>query len=479
MSAAAEQTLLESKTTVGRSTTSVPALVERRALRAQRAEHTPSHIPWKVIGGVAVVALAGLAAVAGVEGWHSEPVASAAANPHGESAAKTVTIARPAPATNSNVVLPATFRPWQTATLHARVSGFLTAWHRDLGSTVKAGELLAEIETPELDQEVAEGEALAREADAAAMQARAERTEAEADLQVAEAQLLRVKAELELAKSQLARRQQLLANRATSQEEVDTYQRQVEAGTASLTAAGADISRRRTNLETRAAIIAAREAAAKSRQSNVERLKELQSFKRIVAPFGGVITSRTAEVGMLVTAGKDTLFVVEDLSKIRVQLNVPQTYAMQTAPGVLASISLPESQLPPVQGEITRIAESVNSSSRTMLAEIELDNAMHHFRPGSYAQVTLAAPQNGASWTVPTNTITMRTNGPHIALVNDQDQIEIKHVTLGRDLGNRVVVAEGIRGGERLVVNPADELKSGVRVEFDRRPEAVQKVADR
>src|SRR5439155_3394102 len=102
---------------------------------------------------------------------------------------------------------------------------------------------------------------------------------------------------------------------------------------------------------------------------------------------------------------------------------------------------------------------------RTMLAEIELDNVAIHFQPGSYAQVTLATPQNGAAWTIPTNTISMRANGPHVALVNEQGQIEIRRVTLGRDLGNRVVVADGIRGDDRLVVNPSDDLTSGLTVQ--------------
>jgi multidrug efflux pump subunit AcrA (membrane-fusion protein) len=398
---------------------------------------------------------------------------------HAEHAAKTVTVTSPTPASTTSVVLPATFRAWQSAALYARANGYLTAWHHDLGSSVRAGEVLAEIETPELDQEVAQNEALASEAAAAAIQAQAERIEAQADLKVAEAQLARVQAEYELSRSQLVRREGLMKSRSISQEEYDTFQRQVEARAAEVTAAQSDVLRRRTNLDTHSAIIQAREAAAKSRRANVDRLKELQSFKRIVAPFDGTITSRTAEVGMLVTAGKEALFTVEDLSRIRVQLNVPQTYAMQTAPGVIATISLPESNAPKVQAAITRIADSVDSTSRTMLAEIELDNTANHFQPGSYAQVTLATPQNATQWTIPTNTIAMRVNGPHIVLVNEQNQIEIQPVTLGRDLGNRVVVSDGIRGNERLVVNPSDELANGLHVEINRRAEAGEKVAQR
>lgn len=393
-------------------------------------------------------------------------------------APRTVTIDRPSSAATASVVLPATVRAWQTTTLHSRVSGYLAAWHKDFGSRVKAGELLAEIETPELDEELAQGKALVSEAAAAVVQARAERVEAQADLVVAEAQLVRVQAESKLARSQLVRREKLLTKQVVSQEEFDAFQTQAEVRMAEGSAAESDISRRRTNLETRDAIIGAREAIAKSRQANVDRLNELQRFKRIVAPFDGIVTRRTAEIGMLVTAGKESLFVVEDLSRVRVQVNVPQTYALQTTAGVKASISLPESAASAVQGTITRVAESVDSTSRTMLAEIELENASHSFQPGSYAQVTLTTSQNSAEWTIPANTLQMRVDGPHVALVNEQNTIEMKRVRLGRDLGARIVVVDGIRGDERLVVNPGDGLVSGVRIQINaprQGPEVAQR----
>jgi multidrug efflux pump subunit AcrA (membrane-fusion protein) len=390
-----------------------------------------------------------------------------------------VKVDRPQAAGQSSVVLPATFRPWQATTLHARVSGYLKAWHRDLGARVKAGDLLAEIETPELDQELAEGEALAREAASAALQAEAELIEARADLKVAESQVARIQAELELVKSQLVRREKLLATRAIPQEEYDTFFRQAEARAAELEAAKSDVARRRANLETRAAIIEVRRATAKSRQANVARLQELQTFKRIVAPFDGVVMRRTAEVGMLVTAAQDSLFAIEDMSRVRVQINVPQTYAMQTRPGVSAVINLPDSGLGGVQGEVTRIAESVDAASRTMLAEIELDNSALYLQPGSYAQVTLSLPQNGAGWTIPTNTVSMRVEGPHVAVVNEENKIELKPVVLGRDFGSRVAVLEGIRGAERLVVNPSDDLVSGAVVKIAASAAAAQEVAQR
>jgi len=413
---------------------------------------------WTLMGSAFVVAGAAIA----YQPWNASSVTHSAAP---EIEVRMVDVQRPVLTTSSSVVLPATFRPWQTASLAARVSGYLGAWHKDLGDQVQAGELLAEIETPELDQEVATAEASTREADAAVLQAKAEKTEADADLKSAEAQLARVQSELALARSQLARREKLVASRVITQEEFDTFTRDVEARTAIVAAAESDVVRRRMNLETRMAIIEARVATARSRQSNVDRLRELQVFKRIVAPFDGRVTRRTAETGMLVTAGREELFVLEDMSRIRVQIQVPQTYAMQTAPGVTASIRVPESAMKSVTGTITRTSSSVNSASRTMLAEIELENEGLHLQPGSYAQVTLNTQHVNSSWTIPTNTIVMKVEGPHVAVVDEQGQVELRRVSLGRDLGSRVVVNSGLLGSEQLVVNPSDDLSTGQSVQ--------------
>lgn len=461
----------------GRTSTAVPLLVGRSQTNLPTSEKPRPRRSWRPFAA-GLVLVAAAAATAANRPWKLLSAAPVSAESDGLVVPRKVDIARPAADATANVVLPATFRPWQTATLYARVNGYLKTWRPDLGATVKEGELLAEIETPELDRELAQGEALVKEANAAVVQAQAEREEAQADLKVAEAQLGRVQAEADLAKSQLSRREKLLASRSVSQEEYETAQRQVEARVADVAAAESDIVRRRTNLATRAAIIDSREATAKSRQSNVDRLNELQRFKRIVAPFDGVVTRRAAEVGMLVTAGTDSLYVVEDMSRVRVQMHVPQAYAAQTGIGVVASISLPESTRQAVEATITRVSDSVDATSRTMLAEIELDNSRHHFQPGSYAQVKLITRQAGTSWTIPTNTLSMWVSGPHVAVVDDRDQIVIKRVTLGRDLGRRVVVAEGIRGDERLVVNPGDDLVDGVVVQATSR-ESDQRVVQR
>jgi RND family efflux transporter MFP subunit len=169
---------------------------------------------------------------------------------------------------------------------------------------------------------------------------------------------------------------------------------------------------------------------------------------------------------MLVTAGKESLFTLEDMSRVRVQVNVPQAYAAQTMPGTSATVHVPEAMAKPTVGTVTRIAEGVDATTRTMVAEIELENAGRRFQPGSYAQAALTTSPDAASWTIPTNTVQMRVEGPHVAVVDDRGAIELRHVTLGRDLGRRIVVVDGIHGGERLVVNPGDDLASGTLVQL-------------
>ncbi|HVX12317.1 MAG TPA: efflux RND transporter periplasmic adaptor subunit [Pirellulales bacterium] len=465
-------------------TTGAPATIGKRSqsIRAYQPRRKPQS--WKTwlrnvwVWAAAVVAITGGASYGLLHARSSGKVA-AGEDADGANRLKIVRIARPEEAERAPVVLPATVRPWQTTTLHARVSGYLKAWHYDLGARVKAGDLLAEIDTPELDQELAEGKALAREAAAAAVQARAERTEADADLKVAEGQLARLKADLELVKSQLVRREKLVVNGAVTREEYDTFRKQTEARTADVAAAQSDVDRRRANLATRDAIIDVREATSKSRESNVGRLSELQTFKRIVAPFDGVVMRRTAEVGMLVTSGQDALFVIEDNHRVRVQVSVPQTYAGQTQPGVTAEIHIPEAATGDVSATVTRIAESVDPASRTMLAEIELENGGRRLQPGSYVQVQLTLPHAEVAWTIPSSALAMRVDGPHVAVVDERDQIAMKSVRLGRDLGSRVVVLQGISGDERLVVNPGEDLTSGSRVRVNEGREPAGELAQR
>ena len=423
----------------------------------QAAKRSGIVLSWPLVMAVVIVAVSTT-----VKPWRWIATQSAVELP--TAALPLVQVTQPVAATTTSVTLPGTVRPWQTTSLHARVNGFLKGWYFDLGAEVHKGDLLAEIDTPELDEELAQNTALAREAEAAVVQARAERVEAEADLKVAQAELSRVQAELNLANNQLARRELLLKRKAISEEDYDLAVRQAETQAAGVAAAESDLERRRANLETRDAMIASRESTAQSRRSNVQRLKELQAFQKIIAPFDGIITKRVAEVGMLVAPNSGPLFAMDDMSRVRVQIHVPQSNSAALHVDLPAIVSLPESAERGIAGRITRMANSVEVASRTMLAEIELTNENRRLQPGSYSQVTLELPQQTESWTIPTKTLAMRVDGPHVVVVNESDRTIVRRVNLGRNLGNHVVVTSGIDGGERLVVNPTDDLQSGRQV---------------
>jgi multidrug efflux pump subunit AcrA (membrane-fusion protein) len=447
-------TNFERRRGVMRSTAELPTL---------RPAQPASVSSWKRgLWTASAVALLVLVAIVARRWWQTP----AAASERHEPTVPLVSIVQPAPATAGEVQLPATIRPWQAATLSARVSGYLKEWKVDLGDHVKAGDLLAVIETPELDQELAQAMALANEAKAAIEQAKAERNEAEADLQAGEAEVRRARAEAELARSQLVRREKLVAKNIVPQEEFDTFTKQVETRNAEVTAVEAELARRQANLTTRRAVIEAREATSKSREASVHRLQDVQAFQRIFAPFGGVITRRSAEVGMLVTAGQEPLFVIEDMSRVRVQVNVPQAYAVKTRVGATTTVALPESPAQSTSATITRTADAVDATNRTMLAEIDLDNADGRWQPGSYVQVRLATTAADSTWTIPASTLQMQVDGPHVAVIDQANQVEIRAVKLGRDLGNRIVVTAGITGDERLVVNPGSDLTNGAKVKI-------------
>ena len=390
--------------------------------------------------------------------------------------ARRVHVTGPEWAAVGEVTLPATLLAHQWTDLYARVNGYVKGWKADIGTKVKAGELLAEIDTPELDQELQQAEAQLKQGEAELEQARAEQEEAQADVKLAEANLNRARANLEFAGSQQTRYRQLTGSGAASREEYESIVRDRDARKAEVDAAQADLNRRKTNLATRAAIIGSRAATVNSRRANVQRLQELQGFKQIVAPFDGVVARRHAEVGTLVSAGSGPnvrpLFSVGQPDVLRVQVPVPQTYAVGVREGDQAQVTIPEYPDRTFPARVARTANAVEPSSRTLLVELELPNTDGALLIGAYAQVKLQAKRTDAGLLVPAHTLVMRTDGPHVAAVSG-DRVRLQKVRLGRDYGAKVEVVAGLSGGEALVVNPSDDLRDDQRVEVAGRGEAA------
>src|SRR5215475_13548921 len=321
-----------------------------------------------------------------------------------------VTVVQPKrSADGQEIVLPANVQAFKDAPIYARTNGYLRRWYADIGARVKAGQLLAEIDTPEVDQQL---------------------HQARADLATAEANM-------HLSEITASRYQGLLKSDSVSQQDADN--------------ATGDF--------------AAKKAIVQSAQANLRRLEELQSFEKIYAPFDGLITARNTDIGQLIDSGsasgpKSELFHIAAPGKLRVYVNVPEIYSRAAKPGLKADLTLDEFPGRRFEGTLVRTADAIDLSSRTLRAEIAVDNLTGELLTGAYAAVPLKLPGNVSTFTIPVNTLLFRSEGLRVATVKG-NTAELIPVTLGRDFGSDVEVLVGLNGDENLIVNPPDSLVSG------------------
>ena len=306
------------------------------------------------------------------------------------------------------VQLPGTLQGFVQAPLSARASGYLKRWTKDIGSHVDKGELLAEIESPEIDQQLSQAIA-AREQSAAS---------------------------LALARSTVERWEALRKKDVVAQQELEERRSAFAQARANL--AGAD--------------------------ANVERLRQLESFKRVVAPFPGIITRRNVDVGDLIEGGSGRpLFILTQADPLRVYVNVPQAYAHLVKPGQKVAITQAELRGRVFEGKVERTAAAIDAATRTMQIEISLPNREGALLPGAYVQVSLPLAAS-RDLVIPTNALIFRSEGVQVASVGNDGRIKLRGVKVGRNFGSTVEVLEGLKGGEELVLNPPDSMADGDQV---------------
>jgi RND family efflux transporter MFP subunit len=307
---------------------------------------------------------------------------------------------------SEEVSLPGNVQPYTDAAIFARTSGYLKTRHADIGSRVKAGQVLAEIDTPEIDQQL--------------LQARADLATAQANAG--------------LARTTAARYEELIKSDSVSRQDVEN-------------AAG--------NYE-------ARKAEVMSADANVKRLEELHRFKTIYAPFTGVITARNTDIGALIQSGSGAkeLFHIAAVDRLRVFVDVPQIYSRAARRDVQATIEVQDLPGRTFKGTLARTAQSIDAGSRTLLVEIDLDNPGGEILPGSFAQVHLKLPTDATTFRLPVNTLIFRSEGLRVASVKN-GTVRLIPITIGRDFGSTVEVVAGLAGDESIVVNPSDSLADG------------------
>jgi RND family efflux transporter MFP subunit len=325
----------------------------------------------------------------------------------------TVGVIKPAtePASDE-LVLPAQLQAYVESAIYSRTNGYLLRWNKDIGSKVKKGELLAEIDTPEVDQELS--------------QAKAAQQQTEAQLQ--------------LAKSTAERWANLRKTDSVSQQEADQQASAYSQATANTAAA----------------------------EANVRRLQQLESFKHVYSPISGVITRRNTDVGALITAGSSgtgkELFDVAQVDPLRVFVSVPQTNAPSIRAGLPAHIELREYPGQKFSGRVVRTADSIDPATRTLLTEIDVPNPDGRLLPGSYAEVHFAVPVQITRLSIPVNAVLFRPEGPRVAVVGSDHKVHLKTISIGRDYGTKVEILGGLDPNDQIVVNPADSLEDGQQV---------------
>ena len=310
-----------------------------------------------------------------------------------------------------NLVLPGAVQAFNDAPIHARVSGYLKRWYVDIGGSVKAGQLLAEIDTPDLDQQLA--------------QAKADMATA-----VANQHLSAITAQ---------RWAGLLAQDAVSRQDADD---------------------KNGDLEAKTALVA-------SAKANMQRLEALESFKRITAPFDGVVTTRSTDIGALITVGGTTdipLFSVADEKRLRIYVQVPQSYSADIKPGMVATFTVPEYPRRTFTAQLATTARAVTPQTGAQTIQLQIDNADGALKPGDYAQVHFTLAANSGAIRAPATALMFRDAGMSVAVLAPDGRVAFKPITIGRDLGATVEIASGLASTDRVIDNPPDSLRAGDKV---------------
>jgi RND family efflux transporter MFP subunit len=334
------------------------------------------------------------------------------------SAIPSVNVVYPTPSTlSSELALPGNTQAFTDTPIYSRTSGYLKSWYFDIGAYVRKGQLMAQIETPELDQQ----------------------------LQVAQADLKSAQANLDLANTTSTRYQNLLTTNSVSKQETDV--------------AVSDA--------------AAKKAAVDASMANVRRLEQLQSFENVYAPFDGIVTARNTDIGRLISAGQNTtaqeLFHLAAIGKIRVYVSVPEAYSPSIKDGDKATLTLDEYPGRSFEGTIARNSRAIDQSTRTLNVEVDIDNPRGELLPGAYVFVHFRVPEHATSLMIPSNTLLFRAQGLQVGVVRN-NRVQLIPVKIGKDTGANVEISSGLTASDPVVLDPSDSLASGQEVQIANQP---------
>jgi RND family efflux transporter MFP subunit len=390
------------------------ATESQRNGQAQPKQTPPTKRTRVIAVVIALILVGGLLLLGFLPRWRQSRTATVDMN---ELAIPTVSVVSPTPEKQAEgLVLPAEIRPWQEASIFARANGYLKDWVADIGAHVQSGQLLAEIETPDLDQQ----------------------------LEQAKAQFALSQANLQLAQVTDDRWKELLKTASVSQ------QAAAEKAAARETAA----------------------ASVEADRANMRRLQELVSFQRVVAPFAGTITSRSTDIGDLIIAGSGgrELFHIAQTDKLRVYVRVPEPDALGITAGQTATLTTPATPGRSFNAKVTTTSEAISTGSRTLLTELEVDNSKNQVLPYSYGELRLHENNSASHLILPSNTLLFRAQGLQVAVVGSDGRVELRPIQVGRDFGQSVEITRGVTTADQVIANPTDSLVSGIKVRIQATP---------
>lgn len=396
--------------------------IEERCRHARQEIAPPPELPpapprtaLMVVGAFLLLLLVAGAISIGIRLSHSRALAKETER---GSIATVLTVHPTAEAPDQELVLPGTLQAFKESPIFARTSGYLVQWYKDIGSRVRQGDLLAKIDTPEVDQEL--------------NQARASRQQ--------------ILAQMQLAKLSAARWENLRKAEVVSQQEADQQSSGYQQAQANLAAADA----------------------------NVRRLQQLESFKNVYAPFSGVLTRRNVDPGALINAGAggQPMFHLAQVDPLRVFTSVPQAYAPYVKVGAKATVTLQEFPGQKFQATIARSADAIDPATRTLLTEVDVPNKDGRLLPGSYGQVHFAVPSDVHKLVIPVNAMLFRAEGPRVGVVGADGKVHLQPISIGRDYGSTLEILSGLSEQDRIIVNPSDSLEDGQQVNVAKSNEA-------
>ena len=381
-----------------------------------------------------------------------------------------VTVVRPerAPAATA-FVLPGNIQAIEETALYARVNGYLHERFVDIGTRVRAGQVLAVIETPELEQELAQAHAALAQAEVGITQAQAKRDQAHATHQQTRASLEQARANLALAQVAKDRWNALVELQgAVSRQEADEKRTAAEVGRTNVAAAQATVEATRASVSVAEADVAAARTSVAAQQANVQRLTALRSFQQLAAPFDGIITARAVDRGALITAGSGSasapLFRIARAERLRIYVRVPQTWVRALTPGGQARVLVPEFPERTFLGHVVSTAGALDQASRTLLTEIQIPNDDGSLLPGMFANVQFAITRAEPPLWLPATALILGAGGMQVALVRDDQTVHFQTVEVGHDLGQQVEIVAGLTGTESVILHGGDGLREGLRV---------------